>query len=223
VHTLLIVDDDPSMLRLLSLNLSDSYSVITASDPEQVMALAIKHKPAAILLDLMMPKYSGFELCQCLHTLSYISRTPLFVVTGESAERYKTHCLNLGAKEFIEKPVDFDLLRSRLATELQQERYERRAHVRVSLRVVVTLKGAELGATAIEEMTITENVSAGGFLCTCPLMLPIGTVVGIHLGTGIDSFVGRARVVRKESPHTPWQRYALQFLESTHEWVMNPV
>jgi len=223
VHTLLIVDDDPSMLRLLSLNLSDSYSVITASDPEQVMALAIKHKPAAILLDLMMPKYSGFELCQCLHTLSYISRTPLFVVTGESAERYKTHCLNLGAKEFIEKPVDFDLLRSRLATELQQERYERRAHVRVSLRVIVTLKGADLGATAIEEMTITENVSAGGFLCTCPLMLPIGTVVGIHLGTGIDSFVGRARVVRKESPHTPWQRYALQFLESTHEWVMNPV
>jgi hypothetical protein len=70
---------------------------------------------------------------------------------------------------------------------------------------------------------MTENVSAGGFLCTCPLMLPIGTVVGIHLGTGIDSFVGRARVVRKESPHTPWQRYALQFLESTHEWVMNPV
>jgi len=223
MHTLLIVDDDPSMLRLLSLNLSDGYNVISADDPEQVLALAIKHKPAAILLDLMMPRYSGFELCQCLHTLSYTSRTPLFVVTGESAERYKTHCLNLGAQEFIEKPVDFDLLRALLAAELQQERPERRAHVRVSLRVIVTLKGADSGRAAFEEMTITENVSAGGFLCTCPLMLPIGAVIGIHLGTGIDSFVGRARVVRKESPHTPWQRYALQFLESTHEWVMNPL
>jgi DNA-binding response OmpR family regulator len=223
MHTLLIVDDDPSMLRLLSLNLSDGYNVISADDPEQVLALAIKHKPAAILLDLMMPRYSGFELCQCLHTLSYTSRTPLFVVTGESAERYKTHCLNLGAKEFIEKPVDFDLLRALLAAELQQERPERRAHVRVSLRVIVTLKGADSGRAAFEEMTITENVSAGGFLCTCPLMLPIGAVIGIHLGTGIASFVGRARVVRKESPHTPWQRYALQFLESTHEWVMNPL
>jgi CheY-like chemotaxis protein len=223
MQTLLIVDDDPSMLRLLSLNLSDGYNVISADDPEQVLALAIKHKPAAILLDLMMPRYSGFELCQCLHTLSYTSRTPLFVVTGESAERYKTHCLNLGAKEFIEKPVDFDLLRSLLATELRQERPERRAHVRVSLRVIVTLKGGGLGRAAIEEMTITENVSAGGFLCTCPLMFPIGAVVGIHLGTGIDTFVGRASVVRKESPHTPWQRYAFQFLESTREWVMNPV
>jgi len=223
MHTLLIVDDDPSMLRLLSLNLSDSYNVITAGDPEQVLALAIKHKPAAILLDLMMPKYSGFELCQCLHTLSYTSRTPLFVVTGESAERYKAHCLNLGAKEFIEKPVDFDLLRTILATELEQERPERRAHIRVSLRVIVTLKGTDVGGAAVEALTITENVSAGGFLCTCPLMFPIGTTVGIHLGTGIDSFVGRARVVRKDSPHTPWQRYALQFLDSTHEWVMNPV
>ena len=223
MQTLLIVDDDPSMLRLLGINLSDTYNVISADDPEQVLALAIKHKPAAILLDLMMPRYSGFELCQCLHTLSYTSRTPLFVVTGESAERYRTHCLNLGAKEFIEKPVDFDLLRALLATELQQERPERRAHVRVSLRVIVTLKGGDLGRAAFEELTITENVSAGGFLCTCPLMLPVGTVVGIHLGTGIDTFVGRASVVRKESPHTPWQRYAFQFIESTREWVMNPV
>src|SRR5258708_30899244 len=86
----------------------------------QVLGLALKHKPAAILLDLMMPKYSGFELCQCLHTLSYTSRTPLFVVTGESAERYKTHCLNLGAREFIEKPVDFNLLRPKLAAQLQR-------------------------------------------------------------------------------------------------------
>src|ERR1700739_4225562 len=223
MQTLLIVDDDPSMLRLLGINLSDTYNVISADDPEQVLALAIKHKPAAILLDLMMPRYSGFELCQCLHTLSYTSPTPLLVVTGESAERYRTHCLNLGAKEFIEKPVDFDLLRALLATELQQERPERRAHVRVSLRVIVTLKGGDLGRAAFEELTITENVSAGGFLCTCPLMLPVGTVVGIHLGTGMDTFVGRASVVRKESPHTPWQRYAFQFIESTREWVMNPV
>jgi len=143
MHTILIVDDDPSMLGLLRINLSDTYNVVTASDAEQVLGLALKHKPAAILLDLMMPKYSGFELCQCLHTLSYTSRTPVFVVTGESAERYKTHCLNLGAREFIEKPVDFDLLRSKLASELQQERPERRAHVRVPLRAIVTPQGGQ--------------------------------------------------------------------------------
>lgn len=222
MHTILIVDDDPAMLRLLSISLSDTYTVVTANDAEQVLGLALKHKPAAILLDLMMPKYSGFELCQCLHTLSYTSRTPLFVVTGESAERYKTHCLNLGASEFIEKPVDFDLLRTKLAAELRQERPERRAHLRVSLRVTLALRAVNQGAAASEEMTMTENLSTGGFLCPCQMMLPINSVVEVHLGIGADRFAGRGRVVRKESPRTPWQRYAIQFLESTHEWVMNP-
>ncbi len=223
MQTILIVDDDPSMLRLLSINLSDDYSVVTADDPEHVLGLALKHKPAAILLDLMMPKYSGFELCQCLHTLSYTSRTPLFVVTGESAERYKTHCLNLGAREFIEKPVDFDLLRTKLAAELQKERTERRAHVRVSLRVILTLKGVHIGGTQFEEMIMTDNASAGGFLCTCQLMLPVDSIVEVHIGIGANLLVGRARVVRKESPRTPWQRYAFQFQESTREWLLNPV
>ena len=223
MQTILIVDDDPSTLRLLSLNLSDAYSVVTANDPEQVLGLALKHKPAAILLDLMMPKYSGFELCQCLHTLSYTSRTPLFVVTGESAERYRTHCLNLGAREFIEKPVDFDLLRTRLAAELQQELPERRAHVRVSLRVILTLKGVSTGGAAFAEMTITENLCVGGFLCSSQLMLPTGSIAEIYIGGAQGRLVGRARVMRKESPRTPWQKYAFQFQESTQEWVLNPM
>lgn len=222
MHTILIVDDDPSMLRLLSINLSDTYSVVTANNAEQVLGLALKHKPAAILLDLMMPKYSGFELCQCLHTLSYTSRTPLFVVTGESAERYKTHCLNLGASEFIEKPVDFDLLRTKLAAELHQERAERRAHVRLSLRVIMKLRGIDAGGSVFEERTITDNVSRGGFLSTSQLTLPIDSVVEVYVGIGADRFVGRAGVARKESPHTPWQRYAFQFHDSTDEWLLNP-
>ena len=219
MYTILVVDDDPSMLRLISLNLSDAYNVVTADDPEQVLGLALKHKPAAILLDLMMPKYSGFELCQCLHTLSYTSRTPLLVVTGESAERYKTHCLNLGAREFIEKPVDFDLLRAKLAAELQKELPERRAYVRVSLRVILTLKAVNSVGAPFDEVTITENLSAGGFLCTSQLMLPIDSAVEVYIGI---RFAGRARVMRKESPRTPWQKYAFQFQESTPEWVLNP-
>ena len=223
MHTILIVDDDSAMLKLLSINLSDVYNVVAANDPEQVLGLALKHKPAAILLDLMMPKYSGFELCQCLHTLSYTSRTPLFVVTGESAERYKTHCLNLGAREFIEKPVDFDLLRTRLAAELQMELPERRAHVRVSLRVILTLKGVDTEGAAFEEITITENLCAGGFLCTSQLMLPTASVIEVYIGGSEGRLVGRARVTRKESPRTPWQKYAFQFQESTQEWVLNPM
>jgi len=220
MQKILVVDDDRSMLSLLRVRLSDTYNIIDTDDPEQVLGLALQHKPAAILLDLMMPRYSGFELCQCLHSLSYTSRTPIIVITGESSQRYKAHCQSLGAREFLEKPVDFPLLKSKLAAELQADRPERRAHVRIPLRVIVTLQGIDSNGNVFEEVTLTENVCAGGFLCTCPLTLSNDTAVEVFLGGEPARHAGRARVVRRESPSTPWQKYGFQFLERTNEWVL---
>jgi DNA-binding response OmpR family regulator len=63
VKRLLIVDDDDAMRRLLRLNLSDSYEIIDTGKPEEALALTMEHKPDAILLDLLMPKISGIDLC----------------------------------------------------------------------------------------------------------------------------------------------------------------
>jgi len=220
MQTILVVDDDSSVLRLVRENLSETYEVVTTENPEQVLGLALKHKPAAILLDLMMPRYSGFELCQCLHTLSFTSRIPIFVVTGESAERYKTHCQSLGASAFVEKPVDFDELKEKLAQEIEAAKPERRAHVRVPLRVVISLTGKNSRGELFHSLTITENVSAGGFLCGCLEIIPVGTLVDVFLGIQDRLLAGRARVVRCESPRTPWQKYAFQFVEAPAEWML---
>ena len=62
---LLIVDDDDDVRNLHSLRLNDTYETVMTGNPEEALALALEHKPSAILLDLMMPKLSGFEkLCQ---------------------------------------------------------------------------------------------------------------------------------------------------------------
>lgn len=219
MQKILVVDDDKSMLNLLRVRLSDTYHVVDTDNPEQVLGLAMQHKPAAILLDLMMPRYSGFELCQCLHSLSYTSRTPIFVITGESAARYKAHCQSLGAREFLEKPVDFPLLMNKLAAELQVARPERRAHVRIQLRVIVTLQGLHPDGSRFEELTLTENTCAGGFLSTCPLTLSQDTFVEVFLGSGTARHAGRARVVRRESPSTPWQKYGFEFSDGAADWV----
>jgi CheY-like chemotaxis protein len=71
---ILVVDDDDAIRALLKLRLADTYRVIETGDPEQALALALEHKPEAILLDLMMPGFSGFELCQSFHTLSALLR-----------------------------------------------------------------------------------------------------------------------------------------------------
>ena len=79
---LLIVDDDQALRRLMHLELSETYEVIGTGEPEQGLALALEHRPDAILLDLRMPKYSGYELCQ---TFTSFSRTqPVSVTTSVS-------------------------------------------------------------------------------------------------------------------------------------------
>jgi len=218
---ILLVDDDDSLRGMMKKRLSDIYEVVDTGDPEQALALALEHKPDAILLDLMMPKFSGFELCQSFHTLSYTSLTPLFVITGESAAKYKEHCENLGATAYFEKPVNFPELKRRLAEELQTRRAERRKEVRVRMRVVLKLKGTDASGKPFEDSVATENVSAGGFLCNCSQTLTKDAVVEVLLVGGGERRVGRARVVRKEAPGAPWQRYGFQFIERTQEWVLH--
>jgi response regulator RpfG family c-di-GMP phosphodiesterase len=221
MQKLLVVDDDEQMVGLHSMRLADSYEIVSTQFPEEVLGLALQHKPAAILMDLMMPKFSGFELCQNLHSLSYTSLIPIFVITGESSAKYKEYCEELGAKAFFEKPVDYKKLKLKLQSELEAGRTERRSHVRVRMRVILKLHGASSQAEKIDAMVATENVSAGGFLCACPVQLSVGAVFDVSLvsPSAVHS-VGRAKVVRIESPGKSWQRYGFQFLSTTPEWIL---
>lgn len=218
---LLVVDDDESVRGLLRTRLSDSYQVVETGDPEQALALALEHKPDAILLDLMMPGFSGFELCQSFHTLSYTSRIPIFVITGEAGVKYKEHCESLGARGYFQKPVDFAALKGTLARELQGKIPERRAHKRVQMRVALNLRGSDAGGKEFSEPATTENISAGGFLCNCSATLVKGAIVQVFVKSGgYERFAGRAQVVRKDAPGSPWQRYGFQFIETTSDWVL---
>ncbi len=123
---LLIIDDDDAMRRLLRLNLAGSHEIIDTGDPEEALALALQHKPDAILLDLRMPKFSGFELCQTFTSFSSTQLIPVFVVSGEAGARTKQICRDLGAAEYFEKPVDFERLRVSLEKVLRGKRPERR-------------------------------------------------------------------------------------------------
>ena len=219
---ILVVDDDDAIRALLKLRLADTYRVIETGDPEQALALALEHKPEAILLDLMMPGFSGFELCQSFHTLSYTSRTPIFVITGEAGAKYEEHCQSLGARGYFHKPVDFAALKATLAEELRGKQPERRVHKRVQMRVILDLRGRDANGKQFSEATTTENVSAGGFLCNCSAALAKGASVDVFLTSGgHERFAGRAQVIRKESPGSPWQRYGFQFTETTSDWVLH--
>lgn len=221
MEKILLVDDDDAMRGLMKMRLSDTYEMIDTGDPVQALGLALQHKPRAILLDLMMPDCSGFELCQSFHNLSYTARIPIFVVSGQSAGKYREYMSSLGASGYFEKPIDFGNLKSRLATELQKRPKEKRAHTRVNMHLIIKLKGTDAGQRSFEQLTTTENVSAGGFLCPLPVELATSSTLQVFLtGAGHDQYVGSVRAVRRESEGTPWQRYAFQFIEKTAEWIL---
>jgi DNA-binding response OmpR family regulator len=220
MHRILIVDDDESMRGLLRTRLAGAYEVFDTGDPEQALGLALEHKPDAVLLDLMMPRFSGFELCQSLRSLSYTARIPVFIITGRGGAEAKEHCQHLGATGYFEKPVDFTELRRRLNEEFQTQRVERRAHVRVRMRIGLKLRGTDATGNLFEEHSTTENVSAGGFLCHCKNTLAKGAVVEVFLTSGLERYVGRARVVRKDAVVTALQGYGFQLEEKTGQWVL---
>lgn len=221
METVLVVDDDEAMRGLIRMRLADAYEVIDTGDPVHALELVLQHKPRAILLDLMMPDCSGFELCQSLHNLSYTNRIPIFVVSGESAAKYREYMNGLGAADFFEKPIDFAKLKQRLQAELETRPSERRAHVRVRMKLMLKLKGQDVSQRSFEQLTTTENVSVGGFMCMLPIDLQVDSSFQVFLsGAGRDRYVGSARVVRKEAPNTPWQRYAFHFIERTPDWIL---
>src|SRR5438046_4683581 len=108
MNTLLVVDDDEAMRRLIRLSLADSYKIVDTAVPEEALALALEHKPDAILLDLRMPKYSGYELCHTLTTLGSTQLIPVIIVRGEAGDTTKQLCRKLGETAYFEKPLDID-------------------------------------------------------------------------------------------------------------------
>ena len=218
---ILIIDDDKVMRNLLRIGLEDIYQILETGDPEQAIALALQHKPDAVLLDLMMPNFSGFEVCQALTDLSYTQQIPIFIVSGEIATKYKVFCQNLGAAGYFEKPVDFNHLRGCLAAVLLDKKAEHRAETRIRLNVILKLQGTDKHGTSFELFTTTENVSANGFFCGCAAALEKDVTLDVFLPhEGQQHYAGTARVVRTESGDTPCPRYGFRFVKKPAEWIL---
>jgi DNA-binding response OmpR family regulator len=217
---LLLVDDDEALRRLMRLELSNDFEVIDSGDPEQGLALALEHKPDAILLDLRMPKYSGYELLQTFTALSHTQKIPVIIVSGEGGAQTKEHCRQLGAVDYFEKPIDFEALRACLQKIAKNGRYIPRAEVRVRLRIILKLRGTDSQGKKFEEITTTENVSLSGFRCGSTADLPVDSILDVYLMSRGEDYVGKAKIVHSSAKDSPFRHYGCRFIEKTGPWVL---
>jgi DNA-binding response OmpR family regulator len=216
----LVVDDDPALRRLMHLELEDTYEVIDTGEPEQGLALALEHRPDAILLDLRMPKYSGYELCQTFTSFSRTQVIPVVIVSGEGGEQTSEHCKQLGAAAYFEKPLDFDALKGFLKGIVKTARHVPRAEVRVRLRVPLRLRGKDSQGNEFEEAVTTENVSLSGFLCNCNRALSLHSILDVFMIGVRDEQVGKAEIMHSEAKAAPMYRYGCRFTEKKGPWVL---
>jgi DNA-binding response OmpR family regulator len=221
MEKLLIVDDDEALRRLMRLELSGTFDVIDTGAPEDGLALALEHKPEAILLDLRMPKYSGYELLQTFTAFSHTQKIPVIIVSGEAGGQTKDHCKQLGAFAYFEKPIDFDALRNCLTNLTKVRRFIPRSEVRVRLRVPLKLHGTDKLGNKFELDTITEDVSLSGFLCTCAAELALDSIVEVFLTDGRSKYVGKAKIVHSNTKAAPLRHFGFRFTEKTGPWVLS--
>jgi len=102
VKKILVVDDEPGITELLDSYLAkEGYSVVTAADGEAALSAAEREQPDLILLDLMLPKKNGYEVCREIRAKSNI---PIIMLTARDEEPDKIVGLELGADDYITKP-----------------------------------------------------------------------------------------------------------------------
>ncbi len=103
--TILIADDEPNILISLEFLMKrEGYDVKLARDGQEALDSIIQHRPALVLLDVMMPKMSGFDVCQEVRARADVGRTPILMLTARGRDTDVAKGLELGANAYMTKP-----------------------------------------------------------------------------------------------------------------------
>jgi putative two-component system response regulator len=115
---ILAVDDEPSNLQLLRQILQDHYGMLYAKDGQRALELAVQERPDLILLDVMMPGMTGYEVCRQLKATPATAAIPVIFVTALAETSDELSGFEAGAVDYIMKPVSAPIVRARVRTHL---------------------------------------------------------------------------------------------------------
>ena len=112
---ILIADDEPDILEIVSYNLNkEGYEIYTAKDGNEAIEKAKQLRPDLIILDIMMPKKTGVEVCRILRSQTLFEDTLIIFLTALSDEASQIKGLETGADDYVNKPISPKMLVSRV-------------------------------------------------------------------------------------------------------------
>lgn len=151
IPRLLVVDDNPDLLRFMSSELSGDYAVVTAADGNEALAEVARYRPDIVISDLMMPGMDGIELCRRLKSDPATAGVPLLILTAKHEVSAKIEGLTLGADDYMTKPFNIDVLRLRLKKLLD-------LRGRGAQRALIDPEPQSLAITSLDEQLIERAV-----------------------------------------------------------------
>ena len=138
MKTIMIVDDEPRNIKLLAAKLPQrDYKIISALNGEKALALVEKELPDLILLDVMMPGINGYEVTKKLKNEPGTKNIPIILVTALDGPEEKTKGLKAGADDFLNKPVHYAELITRVRSLLRSRNIRKKTNPPPPRRILV--------------------------------------------------------------------------------------
>ena len=120
-YRILLIDDEDDILEFVKYNLvRDGYEVFTASNGAEGLQTALKVKPHLILLDMMMPVLDGIETCKALRSSTVLKNVMIVFLSAVGSEETQLQGYDVGADDYITKPIKMNILRSRVQAILKR-------------------------------------------------------------------------------------------------------
>lgn len=175
--TVLVVDDTPLMLDILSKHLTKAkYEVLTAEDGKTALHTAEKAQPDVILLDIMMPEMNGYVTCQRLKENPLTKDIPVIFTTALTEIRDKLKAFEVGAVDYVTKPLDGREVIARVTTHLTIRNLQKK----LQAEIIEREKAEEaLRQYAAELQTRNEELDAFAHSVAHNLKNPLGALTGI--------------------------------------------
>ena len=209
--TVLIVEDEESILLALEENITHAgYEAVVCKTGNEALTAAEEHRPDAVILDVMLPGLSGFEVCRQLRAKGLA--IPVIMLTARSEEFDKLHGFEVGADDYVTKPFSVDELLARLKAVLRRGRLQQQAGRKYQFADVeidldsrtMTRKGTFVELTRTEFDLLVYFIENEGKALSRDLVM--NDVWGMeYYGTqrSLDSFVANLRKKIEPDPHHP--------------------
>lgn len=213
---ILVIEDEPDMLTILRDNLEfEGYQVAMARTGEEGVTLAMQDPPDVVLLDVMLPGMSGYDVCRKLRGHGFTS--PVILVTARNSEVDRIAGLDLGADDHIGKPFNIGEVLARVRVQLRRARGEgpplcdefRFGNILVDLRRQTVKRGGKrIDMSSREFQLLSYFILHRGELVTRnQLLTDVWGYSHIPITRPIDNFVSKLRSKLEPEPQHP--RYIL--------------